>query len=47
MYASYRKYFERVYPNVLVVDEDNARSIEEQLIDKFGNREKPAVKKKK
>lgn len=46
-YASYRKYFEREYPNVLVVDEDDTRSIEEQLIEKFGDGAKPVVKKKK
>ena len=46
-YASYRKYFEREYPNVLVVDEEDTRSIEEQLIEKFGDGAKPVVKKKK
>ena len=46
-YASYRKYFEREYANVLVVDEEEASPIEEQLIEKFGDGEKPVVKKKK
>lgn len=46
-YASYRKYFEREYPNVLVVDEDDTRPIEKQLIEKFGDGEKPVVKNKK
>ena len=46
-YASYRENFEREYPNVLIVDEDDPRSIEEQLIEKFGDGEKPVVKRKK
>ncbi len=46
-YASHRAYFEKEYPNVLVVDEDDLRSIEEQLIEKFGNGDKPIVQKKK
>ena len=46
-YANYRKYFERAYPNVLVVDEEDSRPIEEQLIEKFGDGAKPVVKKKK
>ena len=46
-YASYRKYFERAYANVLGVDEDDTRSIEEQLIEKFGIGEQPVIQKKK
>jgi hypothetical protein len=46
-YASYRENFERAYPNVLIVDEDDPRSIEEQLIEKFGIGEKPVIQKKK
>ena len=46
-YANYRKYFERAYPNVLVVDEEDSRPIEEQLIGTFGDGAKPVVKKKK
>ena len=46
-YASYCENFEREYPNVLIVDEDDPRSIEEQLIEKFGNGEKPIIQKKK
>lgn len=43
----YRKYFERENPNVLVVDEEDTRPIEEQLIEKFGIGEKPVIQKKK
>lgn len=46
-YASCLENFEREYPNVLIVDEDDPRSIEEQLIEKFGDGEKPVVKRKK
>ena len=46
-YESYRAYFEMAYSNVLVVDEDDPRSIEEQLIEKFGNGDKPVIQKKK
>ena len=46
-YQEYQEYFEREYPNVLVVDEDDPRSIEEQLIEKFGIGEKPVIQKKK
>ena len=46
-YASYRAYFEKEYPNVLVVNEDDPRSIEEQIIEMFGNGDRPVVQKKK
>ncbi len=46
-YAVYLRYFEREYPNVLVVDEDDTRPIEKQLIEKFGDGEKPVIKRKK
>lgn len=46
-YQEYREYFEREYPNVLVVDEDDPRPIEEQLIEKFGNGETSIIRRKK
>ena len=46
-YAQYRKEVKQEYPNILVVDEDDSRSIQEQLIEMFGDGEKPKIQKKK
>lgn len=46
-YAQYRKEVKQEYPNILVVDEDDSRSIQEQLIEMFGEGEKPKIQKKK